>query len=252
MAVGEAGVPLGPLPQDQPSIRREAAEAFFLFSNDSRSFRTDVVKQTLIAVSVREKQWTRKEPVGRTAGVLGLNGIQVKSISAAVDSLLQEGSLSSPGGAIQTSQSRRELYERTRAIVGAEYASMVRDVQGVLTSFLPSRADPVAAAAAVAAQLGRILTAYRDFQAAVAAKDDLASDVRTAYTKQLERAKATLLQEGVPAADVDRCSFQLSTVADSHAVFAGLSAGAVFQRLAQQDKPSLVAALGGAGTVAVR
>lgn len=157
--LAKLGIPVEPLPEDPPSIRREAAEAFVLFSNAARDFRTEIVRQAAIVSALRREHWTRDELTANATAVLGGGDGQTSAVRGAIDSLLQDGTLISEGGSISVAGVKRETYERTRALVAAEYDLLLRDIGAVLKQYLPKKAEIAAAAKNVTAQLGRILTA---------------------------------------------------------------------------------------------
>lgn len=237
-------------PQQPPSIQREAAEAFILFSDDCRNFRSDVTKHTVLVAAQRAGKSTRDDLVRNVSSAMGLSS-GTGSVSSAIDSILSAGDLVSDGGMLRVSDAFAAEYTRMRSIVDAEYRLLTADIKSALAKFLPKKADHQAAAKAITDQLGRILNAYRDFQAAAALKE-LKEDVRTKYVKEIDRVKTILLQEGVPPQSIDACLAELNGIAQGHAVFARLSAGAVFQKIAHVQKSSLVQALGGTGNLAVR
>lgn len=232
-------------PAKPVSLRREVADAFILFSDESTQFKRRMVEHALIISAAQEASVERQKLVKTACDVLGMSGrAAADTCNRAVDRLLQNGRFVLQQRHITVAAATRKEYQTLRPLVEAEWADFVHAVETLLTPLLPKKAKHDVVARDVAAMIGRIVLSYREYQAAVLTSGKVDDKTRNKYLKEARRASATLVELGVPDSQSETCMRQLSSLADSHPVVSRLTAGEVFRRLTSVNTSDLLSAFG--------
>lgn len=242
------GLPAAQPATDAVSIRREASDAFILFSNDVSNYRALMVEHAIVVTATGSEGCSREQLISKAKEAIGISHDIRNMFNSSVDRLLQRGDLvvDHSKTLYRASDEAKKKHEAAMRLVSKEYQDLRRDLSELLSRYLPKKnADLAAATDSVSKNMGNILHSYRDYQASLLRpKKDLEADIRQKYVKQLYSIRALLHQEGVPADKVDACLEELSALNINHPVVAKLTAGEVFRKLFTVSEGTLLNALG--------
>jgi hypothetical protein len=238
--------------EDAVTIRQEVVEAFVLFSSETQNFRQTMVEQAGIVCAVHAAPCTRVHLERSMKVALGISGAVAEvACAGAVDRLLQYEQLHSKSGIISVDPEVKRNYVEARELAETQWGELVENVRKILGKYVSSAVSRESAKR-LASQIGRILLAYREYQAAVLeSSSTIDGKEKTRYLSEIRACVSFAIQEGVPSGKAEDFIGDLSELADSLETVGRLTAGEVFRRLVSVDKSGLIRALGGSRSLEI-
>ena len=235
------------------SVRQEVTDAFILFSDQASDFRRALIERSLLVAAFRSEGATRDELIANALSSLGMSRTSpVEGHAGAFDRLHQGGLIEKANEGYRLSKEEKHRLEQAQVVREADWGCLVRGVRELLRRYLHKSVPQeklTDAALRVAKSMGRIVHAYRNYQALILAGGKIDEQTRPKHAKEAASVEAELLQAGVRQPDIRDCFDQLCSLEKAHPILAKLEAGEVYRQLITSDKDALLRALGQASSV---
>lgn len=234
-----------PSPNREPvSLREEVASAYILFSEHASAFRERMVERAIIVQLAHANTMARPELIDAAASLLHFpEGNARKAFDSAIDRLLVRSIITSNKKQLALSKEEKSRHVVAQRMIGYEWDLLVKEIEKLVKQHLPRKANPKDAALEVANSIGRVVHAYRDYQATLLQGEKLELAIKDKYQKEVNNVRALLHQEGVQLSKIDDCMKELAELESRHPIVTRLTAGEVFRKLANTGPSVLLKAM---------